>query len=219
MNRSKPSVENVECAHPTCGHTPIADSPVPLCARHIGQTYEFAADLLCGSGQMPPEQWEAEARVLGGALRTGADDAPMSTMAQMQGPQVSTLVGRRMMTVEMWGVTLSPDDKAAMLKQAAADARERAERVAMAITTDNPDPGQVVYYIRFGDRVKIGSTGNLARRLKDLPHDELLATEPGTTVTEFARHAQFDELRITGEWFQYVEPLTDHIDGLRRAVA
>lgn len=219
MNRIKPSVENVECAHPTCRRTPLADSPVPLCGGHVGQTYQFAADLLCGSGQMSPEQWEAGARLLGSSLLGGADDAPMSVQASIHGAQVMSIVGRRIMNAELWGLSLSAADKDAMLQQAIADGRERAERVASAIAADQPAAGQVVYYMRFGDRVKIGYSGNLAKRLQAVPNDELLATEPGTTATEFARHEQFAELRITGEWFQYAEPLTDHIEGLQRAVA
>lgn len=218
MNRTKPSVENVECAHPTCRRTPVQDSPVPLCGKHIGQTYEFAADLLCGSGQISPEQWEAGARTLG-PLSTGADDAPMSAQAGLHGAPVMSLVGRRMMNAEAWGLTLSPADKDAMLQRAISDARERAARVSSLIDADDPATGQVVYYMRFGDRVKIGYSSNLALRLQSVPNDELLATEPGTMATESARHEQFAELRITGEWFQYVEPLVAHINGLRRVVA
>lgn len=219
MNRTNPTVENVECAHPTCGHTPIADSPVPLCGKHIGQTYEFAADLLCGSGQISPEQWEASARTLGPVLHSGADDAPMSVQASLHGAPTMSLVGRRMMTAEAWGLALSAADKAAMLQRAIVDARERGQRVTSVIAADEPAAGEVVYYMRFADRVKIGYSTNLAKRLRHVPNDELLATEPGTMKTEAARHEQFSELRITGEWFQYVEPLTDHIDGLRRAAA
>lgn len=73
----------------------------------------------------------------------------------------------------------------------------------------------VVYYVRFGDRVKIGYTTNLAARLTAIPHDEVLATEPGTMQDERARHRQFADLRITGEWFTYAEPLVSHIVALR----
>jgi len=219
MNRSKPSVENVECAHPTCRRTPIPDSPVPLCGKHIGQTYEFAADLLCGSGQMSNADWEASARTFGSSVLTGVDDAPLAAQASIHGVQVTSLVGRRMMTAETWGLTLSAADKNAMLQQAISDARERADRVASVLSGDDPAPGEVVYYMRFADRVKIGYSSNLAKRLLNVPNDELLATEPGTMKTEFARHEQFAELRITGEWFQYAEPLVGHIEGLQRAVA
>lgn len=72
----------------------------------------------------------------------------------------------------------------------------------------------LVYYIRFGDRVKIGFTTNLSERLKAIPHDEVLATETGTLSDERARHAEFAALRVKGEWFRYEEPLVSHINSL-----
>lgn len=77
----------------------------------------------------------------------------------------------------------------------------------------------LVYYIRFGDRVKIGYTTNLKSRLRVLPHDEVLATEQGSMSVERARHATFDALRVTGEWFRYEEPLVSHIESLARNTA
>ena len=63
--------------------------------------------------------------------------------------------------------------------------------------------GNVVYYIRFGDRIKIGTTGNLTGRLMTLPHDELLATEPGGIELEKQRHRQFAADLVAGrEWFR-----------------
>ena len=72
----------------------------------------------------------------------------------------------------------------------------------------------LVYYVRFGDRVKIGYTTNLTERLRVLPHDELLATEPGTIQDERARHEEFAHLRVNGEWFDYDESLARHIAAL-----
>lgn len=79
-----------------------------------------------------------------------------------------------------------------------------------------PLPESVVYYVLFGDRIKIGTTTNLTRRLQDLPHDELLATEPGGTGVERQRHAQFGVYRVTGEWFEMGDELVDHVNELRR---
>jgi uncharacterized Zn finger protein len=72
-----------------------------------------------------------------------------------------------------------------------------------------------VYYLRFGDRVKIGTTTNLALRLVAIPHDELLATEPGSLALEKQRHEQFAHLRVRGEWFSHAGALADYIDSLR----
>lgn len=46
----------------------------------------------------------------------------------------------------------------------------------------------VVYYMRIGNRVKIGFTTNLARRLIYINPEELLATEPGDNGLEQRRH-------------------------------
>jgi len=93
-------------------------------------------------------------------------------------------------------------------QEAAGRARREAQRAA-------EDAKCLVYYVRFGDRVKIGTTANLKGRLHSLPHDEVLATEPGSYPIERARHAAFADLRVTGEWFRYEEPLVSHIAGLQ----
>lgn len=72
----------------------------------------------------------------------------------------------------------------------------------------------VVYYARLGNRVKIGYTTNLANRMQNIQPEELLATERGGEALESRRHAQFDRLRVSGEWFRYEQPLIDHIAGL-----
>lgn len=62
----------------------------------------------------------------------------------------------------------------------------------------------VVYYVTFGDRIKIGTTTNLRQRLADTQYDRLLATEPGGYAVERQRHRQFGHLRVTTrgrEWF------------------
>lgn len=74
----------------------------------------------------------------------------------------------------------------------------------------------VVYYIRFGDRIKIGTSANPRRRLGALWHDELLAFERGDRVIEHRRHLQFAGSRIDrSEWFERTPELDQHVDGLR----
>ena len=75
-----------------------------------------------------------------------------------------------------------------------------------------------VYYMRFGDRVKIGTTTNLLLRLEAIPHDELLATEPGSMALEKQRHKQFKLLQVNGEWFRHTGALAEHIAGLRETM-
>lgn len=74
----------------------------------------------------------------------------------------------------------------------------------------------VVYYLRFRDRIKIGTTANPAQRFAALPHDEVLAFERGDRALEQRRHAQFAALRIPGtEWFETDAGLLAHVDALR----
>lgn len=77
----------------------------------------------------------------------------------------------------------------------------------------------VVYYIRFGNRVKIGTTTNLRSRLKQLPHDEVLAVEPGGHAVEQVRHKQFATKRVNGEWFELDSGMSAYIDKLRKKVS
>jgi hypothetical protein len=65
-------------------------------------------------------------------------------------------------------------------------------------------PG-LVYFVRFRDRVKIGFTTNLAQRMVDIPHDEILGTVAGTMEDEKRCHIAFAHLREQGEWFR-IEP-------------
>ena len=70
----------------------------------------------------------------------------------------------------------------------------------------------VVYYIRFRDRVKIGTSGNPRQRLGQLRHDELLAFERGNRRVEQARHLQFAQYRFDStEWFSLTGSLATHI--------
>jgi hypothetical protein len=77
------------------------------------------------------------------------------------------------------------------------------------------DRTQYVYYVRLGQKIKIGYTGNLRNRLNAYgPGRELLALEYGGLELEKQRHQQFREYRATGagrEWFSQAEELLDHI--------
>jgi hypothetical protein len=75
---------------------------------------------------------------------------------------------------------------------------------------------QVVYYLRLGNRIKIGTSTNLPTRLLALPHDEVLAVEPGGNAVEHNRHLQFAKHRKTGEWFASSPELREHIASVRR---
>lgn len=73
---------------------------------------------------------------------------------------------------------------------------------------------EVVYYIRWGERVKIGTSSQPRRRLSVLWHEELLAFERGGRALERRRHTEFADLRLGGEWFAAEPRLLAHIADL-----
>ncbi len=82
-----------------------------------------------------------------------------------------------------------------------------------------PPRVDVVYYLRFGNRVKIGTTTNPRQRFAALRHEELLAFERGDRRLEQRRHAEFAEERGgTSEWFALSDRLRAHIDVLAGGV-
>ena len=81
-----------------------------------------------------------------------------------------------------------------------------------------PEPERsVVYYVRFGDRVKIGTTTQLKTRLVNVPHDEVLAVEPGGFELERQRHNQFATHHVVREWFGVHPELMAHAMRVRLA--
>lgn len=77
----------------------------------------------------------------------------------------------------------------------------------------------VVYYLRFRDRIKIGTTANPRQRLASIRHDELLAFERGNRLTEQKRHAQFAAHRFDRtEWFDAHDDIIAHVAILRAGI-
>lgn len=74
-------------------------------------------------------------------------------------------------------------------------------------------PG-VVYFIRLGDRIKVGFSRNLSTRLRALPHEEVLRVVAGSRRDEGRIHAAFDHRRVTGEWFEAATDLIEFIADL-----
>ena len=74
----------------------------------------------------------------------------------------------------------------------------------------------VVYYLRFDDQIKIGTSSNPRQRLASLRYNELLAFERGGRMLEQQRHRQFATHRLGhSEWFADHPALIQHIDVLR----
>lgn len=72
-----------------------------------------------------------------------------------------------------------------------------------------------VYYIRIGDVIKIGTTGDFRGRMASLVPDEVLAVEPGDMTVERERQRQFVHLRVKGERFRPEPDLLAHIQQVR----
>ncbi|HEU0205898.1 MAG TPA: GIY-YIG nuclease family protein [Pseudolysinimonas sp.] len=78
-----------------------------------------------------------------------------------------------------------------------------------------PPRVDVVYYLRHGDRVKIGTTANPRQRFAAIWHEEVLAFERGDRRLERHRHEQFAVDRFGGsEWFQLTSVIAEHTDSL-----
>ena len=86
-------------------------------------------------------------------------------------------------------------------------------RVGTFVDPDLPPPRvDVVYYLRHGERVKIGTTANPRQRFAAIWHEQVLAFERGDRTLEHQRHEQFAEDRFTGsEWFRMSPRLSAHI--------
>ncbi|MBN9185255.1 MAG: GIY-YIG nuclease family protein [Microbacterium sp.] len=89
---------------------------------------------------------------------------------------------------------------------------------------DAPDPDlplpriDVVYYLRYADRIKIGTSSQPRQRPAAIRHDEVLAFERGGRPLEQRRHVEFAHLREGGEWFTATEELAAHIARVGRGV-
>lgn len=97
--------------------------------------------------------------------------------------------------------------------------QEMVESHRAAEAQPRPEVNGVVYYMRFGDRVKIGFTGNLEIRAQQVPNDEVIAAEPGTFATEAKRHGEFapELVSNTKEWFTMTPRLAFHMANVRDA--
>ncbi|MFE2712231.1 helix-turn-helix domain-containing protein [Streptomyces mirabilis] len=97
--------------------------------------------------------------------------------------------------------------------------RERWTHREEPSTSDEPIAAafdSIVYYIRRGLLVKIGTTRSPEQRFLNLLPDEILAVEPGDRTQERKRHVQFKHLRLgTSEHFKPAPDLMDHIAMVR----
>jgi hypothetical protein len=76
-----------------------------------------------------------------------------------------------------------------------------------------PPRVDVVYYLRYEGRVKIGTSSNPRQRLARIWHQEVLAFEQGGRRLEQRRHTQFaaDRYTTSSEWFRLSPAIRDHL--------
>jgi len=119
--------------------------------------------------------------------------------------------------VEMMAAGVEMDDAATAIAVKLGRARhaEMLQR-EFPLPPPPPKPG-VVYYIRRGNLIKIGTTVELRSRMQALLPNEVLATEPGDAKLEKKRHQQFSSTKVPGqrEWFEPSDALTTHIAAVR----
>lgn len=94
--------------------------------------------------------------------------------------------------------------------------REGRRHNALAADDVKPDKlrfpsGTYVYYIRIGNRIKIGFSSSLDKRMSCLAPEEVLGLEPGGRDVELSRHVKFKPWRTHGEWFVDCRPIREHI--------
>jgi hypothetical protein len=89
-------------------------------------------------------------------------------------------------------------------------------RVGEVMDAELPPPRiDVVYYVRLGDRVKIGTTSNPRQRFAAIAHEEVLAFERGGRTLEHRRHLEFAADRLgTSEWFAFSLPIQKHVEAV-----
>jgi len=83
-------------------------------------------------------------------------------------------------------------------------------QMTLAGTSDS-----IVYYVRRGHLIKIGTTTNPAVRFRALLPDEILAFEPGGEDLETVRHRLFGHLWQRGEYFRIAPELLEYARQLR----
>lgn len=102
---------------------------------------------------------------------------------------------------------------AAETERAEANARDVQARQVAAEARKVHDTS-VVYFIRFRDAVKVGTTTDLSKRMNELPWEEIIGIAPGGIHAEVQHHRNLRPYRIHGEWFE----LTDEVDAYIRRV-
>lgn len=96
------------------------------------------------------------------------------------------------------------------------DVRQDVAKMPVRSHPTRSDRLSVVYYIRIGNHIKIGTTADFASRMSTLQPDEILAVELGDRALERERQSQFVRWRAAKgrEYFEPSPELMEHIRSL-----
>lgn len=117
--------------------------------------------------------------------------------------------------VEINDATFAVAVKIGTHRLAELDATKRPGRRTVYVTPPLESAGSIVYYIRRGSLIKIGTTVDPQVRFGTLMPNEILAFEPGTIKEERMRQHQFRHLKFRGEHFRPEPELLEHARQLR----
>lgn len=129
--------------------------------------------------------------------------------------QISTRAGDfRPKTARLWHGVGAPNE------QELEQIRQQAHRLSVDLREwllgrrKTPHRGKrgTIYFIRAGERVKIGFTQNMDRRLSQLQlffpeRLEVVLTLPGSILMEHELHRRFAAHELEREWFAYAAPI------------
>lgn len=86
----------------------------------------------------------------------------------------------------------------------------------MQYVLDKSDKPSTVYFVKAGNKIKIGTSTDYASRIRTLQTGspvqlELLGTVPGGRLEEQSIHHKFRQFRVSGEWFRAEIELIEYI--------
>lgn len=186
-------IEATTCCHPDCyaPSTPELASTIPLCENHVYRTYR-ATNAFLGTQTAVGQEYEllpAEAEYIPGPCPACGTAGLLVVLAN----------GIVTCKASSCGYEQSQGEFGAQRK------------TLMGLAAGDRE---VVYYMRLGNRAKIGTSRNLQSRLRCFNPEDCMAYELGGRSLERRRHQQFHHLRVVGEWFDLNSELTRHINAL-----
>lgn len=186
----------MECCHPDCYAPALADiaSQVPLCERHISVVYRETHKMMSSRQAMRQEYQllPSEAEYIPGPCPACGVTGLLVNLAN--------------------GIVVCKAANCQYEKNRNLFSSERKILMGMSAGERN-----VVYYMRLGNRAKIGTTRQLRKRIAAVQPEDCMAYELGGRNLEARRHRQFAHLRVSGEWFEIQDELVRHVNSLQAA--